>query len=84
VDGIAVEKVRRHAPSAVRCYTFPIVWVAISAATVADVAFAFTVALAAAVVIAVRSQDVDPDELAAVATSVGFLRRWSRSQRWSL
>jgi len=50
-----------------------IVWVAISVATVAGVAFVFTVALAAAVMIASRGQDVDPDELAAVATSLGLL-----------
>jgi hypothetical protein len=50
-----------------------IAWVAISAATVAGVAFVFTIALAAAVVIAIRGQDVDPDELAAVATSLGLL-----------
>jgi hypothetical protein len=49
-----------------------IAWVMISAATVADAAFVFTVALAAAA-IAVRGQDVDPDELAAVATSLAFL-----------
>ena len=50
-----------------------IVWVAISAATVAGAAFVFTVALASAVVIAARGQDADPDELAAVATLLGLV-----------
>jgi hypothetical protein len=50
-----------------------IVWVAISAAAVAGAAFVFTVAMASAVVIAVRGQDIDPDELAAVATPLGLV-----------
>jgi hypothetical protein len=50
-----------------------IVWVAVGVVTVAGVAFVLTVAVVAAVVIAVRGEDVDPDQVAELATSLGLL-----------
>jgi hypothetical protein len=49
------------------------VWIAARVVTVAGVAFVLTVAVAAAVVITVRGEDVDPDEAAELATSLGLL-----------
>lgn len=49
-----------------------IVWIGVGAVTVAGVAFVFTVAVTAAVVIAVRGQDVNPREFAEVAVSLGL------------
>jgi hypothetical protein len=50
-----------------------IVWVAVGVVTVAGVAFVLTVAVTAAVVVAVRGEDVDPDQVAELATSLGLL-----------
>ena len=49
-----------------------ILWIAIGVITAAGVAFVFTVALTAAVVIAVRGQEVDPDVFAELAVSLGL------------
>jgi len=50
-----------------------ILWIAVGMVTVAGVAFVLTVAVTAAVVIAVRGEDVDPDQVAELATSLGLL-----------
>jgi hypothetical protein len=50
-----------------------IVWIAIGVLTVAGVAFVLTVAVTAAVVIAVQGEDVDPNQVAELATSLGLL-----------
>jgi len=50
-----------------------IMWIAVGVVTVAGVAFVLTVAAAAAVVIAVRGEDVDPNQVAELATSLGLL-----------
>ena len=49
------------------------VWVAVGVVTVVGVAFVLTVAVTAAVVIAVRGEDVDPAQVAELATSLGLL-----------
>jgi hypothetical protein len=49
-----------------------ILWIAIGVIAAAGVAFVFTVAVTAAVVIAVRGHDVDPDEFAELAVSLGL------------
>jgi hypothetical protein len=49
-----------------------IVWIGVGAVTVAGVAFVFTVAVTAAVVIALRGRDVDPHEFAEMAVSLGL------------
>jgi len=50
-----------------------ILWIAVGMVTVAGVAFVVTVAVTAAVVIAVRGENVDPDQVAELATSLGLL-----------
>lgn len=50
-----------------------IVWVACGVVTVAGVAFVLAVAVTAAVVIAVRGENVDPDQVVEHATSLGLL-----------
>lgn len=50
-----------------------IVWVAAGVAMAVGVAFVATAAVAAAAVIAARGEDVDPDEAAELATSLGLL-----------
>lgn len=49
-----------------------IVWIAIGVITAAGVVFVVTVAFTAAVVIAVRGQDMDPDVFAELAISLGL------------
>ena len=49
-----------------------ILWIAIGVITAAGVAFVFTVAVTAAVVIAVRGQKVDPNVFAELAVSLGL------------
>jgi hypothetical protein len=74
-----------------------IVWIGMGAVTVAGVAFVFTVAVTAAMVIALRGREVDPHEFDELAVSLGLaaaavataavgaalraLRR-SRARRW--
>jgi len=50
-----------------------IMWIAVGVVTAAGIAFVLTVAVTWAVVIAVRGEDVDPDQVAELATSLGLL-----------
>jgi hypothetical protein len=50
-----------------------ILWVVVGVVTMAGVAFVATVAVTAAAVMAVRGENVDPDQVAELATSLGLL-----------